>query len=218
MSKSEVISWFSGNSANLTAGRIIMVLCLALIMGAVIFATYYLTYTGVSYSARFNCGNVLITIITAVIMLMIGSNIAISLGMVGALSIVRFRTAIKDAQDTIYIFWSIVTGLCVGAGAYMLAIIACVFMAIVLTAMSFYTKVNGRYIVIVRGEADLDKNEVMTLLASNFKNTKARAVNNRETSVEMIFEVTAASDKLIAKVDELKKVKGVKSANWVLEA
>lgn len=217
MSKSEILNWFSGNSASLTVGKILLVLCTALVLSLIIFATYKITYSGVSYNARFNVGNVIITLITAVVMLMIGSNIAISLGMVGALSIVRFRTAIKDPQDTIYLFWSIATGLAVGAGVYQLAVVAVLFIAIVLVGASFYTRMNSKYIIIIRGEADLDKTEVANKLAADFKNVRARAVNNRAESVEMIFEVSAKGGLDVSLVDGLKAVKGVKSANWILE-
>ncbi len=217
MSKSEILNWFSGNSASLTVGKILLVLCTALVLSLIIFATYKITYSGVSYNARFNVGNVIITLITAVVMLMIGSNIAISLGMVGALSIVRFRTAIKDPQDTIYLFWSIATGLAVGAGVYQLAVVAVLFIAIVLVGASFYTRMNSKYIIIIRGEADLDKTEVANKLAADFKNVRARAVNNRAESVEMIFEVSAKGGLDVSLVDGLKSVKGVKSANWILE-
>lgn len=217
MSKSEILNWFSGNSASLTVGKILLVLCTALILSLVIFATYKITYSGVSYNARFNVSNIIITLITAVVMLMIGSNIAISLGMVGALSIVRFRTAIKDPQDTIYLFWSIATGLSVGAGVYQLAVVEVLFVGIVLVGASFYTRLNSKYIIIIRGEADLDKAEIANKLSADFKGVRARAVNNRAESVEMIFEVTAKGGLDVSLIDGLKGVKGVKSANWILE-
>ena len=218
MSKLDVLNWFAGSSASLSVAKIMMVLCVALVLAGIIFFTYMISYSGVSYNARFNATNLLITIITAVIMLMIGSNVALSLGMVGALSIVRYRTAIKDPQDTVYIFWSIVTGLCVGAGVYQLAVVSCIFIAIVVLAMSFYTKHTGRYIVIVRGSADTDKSEVEKKLLENFKKVVLRAANNREESVEMIFEIRAAGSMKCEIIDSLKMVDGVKSANWILES
>lgn len=219
MSKREILSWFSGNLSTLSVEKIITVLCIALLLSAVIFFTYKLTYSGVSYNARFNSGNVIITLITAVIMMMIGSNIAISLGMVGALSIVRFRTAIKDPQDTIYVFWSLVTGLCVGAQVYQLAVISSVFIAIVVVALSFYSSLNSKYIVIIRGDLNVDKMVIDKALKESFKSVRVRSVNNRENSVEMIFEVCAAIKGLdMSKVDALKNVDGVKSANYILEA
>ncbi len=92
------------------------------------FITYRVTHLSTAYSAKINATNVAITLITAVIMLMISSNIVISLGMVGALSIIRFRTAIKDPWDTVYIFWAVVEeGLAIGSQNFKLSFIAVVF-------------------------------------------------------------------------------------------
>ena len=102
MSKKEILDWFTVNSESLSVDKVLFVLCISLLVGVVIFITYRLAYTGVSYNSRFNAGNVVIVLITSVIMLMISSNMAISLGMVGALSIVRFRTAIKAAVEPYY--------------------------------------------------------------------------------------------------------------------
>lgn len=217
MSKSEILNWFAGNSSSLSASKIIMVLCVTLVLAAVIFATYAITYNGVAYNAGFNAGNVIITLIAAVIMLMIGSNIAISLGMVGALSIVRFRTAIKNPRDTIFIFWAIVTGLCTGAGVFQLAVIECLFIAVVLLGMSFYTGIMSHYIVIVRGETETDRKAIDEKLAENFKKIKLKAANNRENTVELIYEIRVKGSLKAEIIDSLKTIKGVKSANWILE-
>ena len=91
MSKTKILDWFTVNSESLDVDKILFVLCVSLLLGAIIFITYRLAYTGVNYNSRFNAGNVVIVLITSVIMLMISSNMAISLGMVGALSIVRYQ-------------------------------------------------------------------------------------------------------------------------------
>ena len=117
MSKSDILDWFSDNTQALQTGRILFILAVSVAVGIIIFLTYRLSYRGVAYSAVFNVSNVVLVMISATIMLMISSNIAIPLGMVGALSIVRFRTAIKDPQDTVYIFWAVVdVGFRIGNG------------------------------------------------------------------------------------------------------
>ena len=103
MNKQEILEFFYTNSEELTPVLVFLVLCMALCAAAVIYLTYRFTTEPTVYSQSFNAGNVVLTLITTVIMLMISSNIVISLGMVGALSIVRFRTAVKDARDTLYI-------------------------------------------------------------------------------------------------------------------
>ena len=218
MSKKEILTWFTGNSQSLDVGNIIFILCIALAIGAVIFMTYRITYTGVSYNARFNVSNVIIILITAVIMLMISSNIAISLGMVGALSIVRFRTAIKDPHDTVYIFWAIVEGLCVGAQIHKLAFISTVFIAFILIAFSFYTKMHNKYLIIIRGDAELTGENVIEILESDFKRVKIRAVNNRENGCEMTCEVANIGELNLDFVKKLQQLDHVKSANWLLES
>ena len=104
MSASQILEWFSLNSVNLTITNIILVMLFGTLIASIIFITYRMTYRGVAYNQNENISNVIVLLVTIVIMLMISSNIVISLGMVGALSIVRFRTAIKDPKDTIFIF------------------------------------------------------------------------------------------------------------------
>ncbi len=217
MSKREILTWFTGNSESLSAEKILFVLCVAFIVGAVIFATYRITYNGVSYNAKFNSMNVIILLITSVIMLMISSNIAISLGMVGALSIVRFRTAIKDPHDTAYIFWAIVEGLCVGAQIHKLAIISTMFIAIILVSFSFYTRIHNKYLIIIRGDAMLSEQKVLESLSSDFKRVKIRAVNNRENRCEMTCEIACIGELNLEFVKKLKNIEHVNSANWLLE-
>ena len=93
-------------------------IAMSALIGLVIYLSYWLSHTGTIYSKKFNVSLVTLTILTATVMAIIGNNIALSLGMVGALSIVRFRTAIKDSRDTVYIFWTIVAGLGCGVGDY----------------------------------------------------------------------------------------------------
>ena len=137
MSKQEIWELFYGADTAIRGRNILAVLVAALIIGFVIFITYRVTHLSTAYSAKINATNVAITLITAVIMLMISSNIVISLGMVGALSIIRFRTAIKDPWDTVYIFWAVVEGLAIGSQNFKLSFIAVVFigMALILLAV-----------------------------------------------------------------------------------
>ena len=134
MNKKEILEFFYTNSEELTPVLVFLVLCMALCAAAVIYLTYRFTTEPTVYSQSFNAGNVVLTLITTVIMLMISSNIVISLGMVGALSIVRFRTAVKDARDTLYIFWSMVTGLSVGTQNFVLSMLSVCFISAVFFA------------------------------------------------------------------------------------
>ena len=104
MTKTDILDWFSMNNEALSANKILFVLGMGILVASIIFVTYRITFTGVLYNAKMNVGFVVLLLIASVIMMMISSNIAISLGMVGALSIVRYRTAVKDTWDTVYIF------------------------------------------------------------------------------------------------------------------
>lgn len=217
MSKTNILDWFTVNSKSLNADKILFVLCMALLLGAVIFITYRLAYTGVNYNSRFNAGNVVIILITSVIMLMISSNMAISLGMVGALSIVRFRTAIKDPSDTIYIFWAIVEGLCVGAEIYKLAVISTIFIAIVLLALSYYASIQKKYLIIIRGTKDVNLEQIKTVLMPYYPKLGVRASNYIGERCEIICEVSARQEIKEEAVEALKNCEHVNGVNWLLE-
>ena len=103
---------------------------LAFALGLFIFYIYKKTYTGVSYTKSFVLSIILLSMVTSLVIRTINSNLALSLGMVGALSIVRFRTAVKDPVDTIFIFWAIAVGIMSGAGLYLITVIACALLGL----------------------------------------------------------------------------------------
>lgn len=217
MSKETILEWFYQNSAALSGMRILTIMVFALGVAAIIFVTYYLTYNGVVYSLKFNVSNVAILLITVVIMLMISSNIVISLGMVGALSIVRFRTAIKDPGDTVFIFWSIIEGLCVGSQNHKLALISTVFIAIILLAFSLVSKQQHKYLVIIRAESGINSTEVETALKMITKRARLRSVNMSKASCEMIYEISGNREVSAKALNALQEVTGVVSVNCILE-
>lgn len=217
MSKKEILSWFTVNSETLSVEKVLFVLGMSLLIGIVIFITYRLAYTGVSYNSRFNTGNVVIVLITSVIMLMISSNMAISLGMVGALSIVRFRTAIKDPSDTIYIFWAIVEGLCVGAQIYKLAVISAIFIAIVLLVSSYYSNVQKKYLIIIRGGKEVDLAQIKEALGPYYPKMGVRASNYVGERCEIICEVSARQEMKEEAIQALRNCEHVTGVNWLLE-
>ena len=104
-------------------GTVVLNISMAAVLGFLIFISYFITHRGTIYSKKFNASLVVLTVLTGTVMTVIGNNIALSLGMVGALSIVRFRTAIKDSRDTLYIFWTIIVGICCGVGDFMVAVV-----------------------------------------------------------------------------------------------
>lgn len=123
---------------------ILVALVAALALGILIFLVYRRFYTGVIYSRTFAVTLVGMTVLTCMVTLAISTNVVISLGMVGALSIVRFRTAVKDPMDLLYLFWAITTGITSGAGMYVLALIAAAIM--ILMIILFYSR-EGKFIL-----------------------------------------------------------------------
>ena len=158
------------------------------VIGLFIYLSYLLSHEGSIYSKKFNVSLVALTTITTAVMIVIGNNIALSLGMVGALSIVRFRTAIKDSRDTIYIFWAIVVGICCGAGDYLVAAAgsAVVFLLLLLFGR---IRTDNRALLILR-TARVNESRVESLFFQYY-NRKAvlRAKNTTDESTEYIYEL-----------------------------
>jgi len=128
--------------------HVLTTLGVALIIGLFIFAIYRFTYEGVIYSHSYNMSILLISLITTLIIMTISSNIVLSLGMVGALSIVRFRTAIKEPIDIVYMFWSIAVGITTGAGLFYLAVMGSVFIGVIIILFSLFKTTKKTYILI----------------------------------------------------------------------
>ncbi|HSK68823.1 MAG TPA: DUF4956 domain-containing protein [Candidatus Limnocylindria bacterium] len=172
----------------LTVGNLLLNITASVIFGLLIYVSYWYTHTGTTYSKKFNVTLLSLSVLTASVMTVIGNNVALSLGMVGALSIVRFRTAIKDARDTTYIFWTIVVGISCGAGDFLVAGIgsAAVFAVLLLLGR---VRNENRMLLIVRGAGGKE----MEIEGLVFKLYQAKALmrvkNTTPEAVEMIFEL-----------------------------
>ena len=180
----EIIS----NSGSRSTEDIIIRIVVAAALGGAIFLSYWITHSGTIYSRKFNITLLTLTILTATVMTVIGNNIALSLGMVGALSIIRFRTSIKDSRDTIYIFWTIIVGICCGVGDY---VVAGVGSSVVFLVLLLFGRVRSenRMLLIIRAQRDREE-EIRKILFSYFKKPPViKAQNTTETTVEFIYEV-----------------------------
>ena len=176
------------SGGDLSAGTIALRLGVAAVIAAFIFLSYRLSHSGSVYSAKFNVTLAALTVITTTVMIVIGNNIALSLGMVGALSIVRLRTAIKDSRDTAYIFWAIVVGICCGAGDYITAGAgSCVVFLVLLLFGRIRT--DNRVLLILRA-ARINEAKVEALIFQYYdRKAILRAKNTTEGSVEFIYEL-----------------------------
>ena len=175
-------------TGSLNTEQIILNILVAVILGGVIYLSYYFTHAGGVYSKKFNVSLITLTVLTATVMTVIGNNIALSLGMVGALSIVRFRTAIKDSRDTTYIFWTIIVGICCGVGDY---VVACVGSGVVFLVLLVLGRVknDNRILLIIRGARNMEHR--MEAIVFDYFEAKAmlRVKNTSRESIELIYEM-----------------------------
>lgn len=176
-------------SGTLTTEEIVLHIAAAVLLGLVIYLSYYMTHAGGVYSKKFNVSLLTLTVLTATVMTVIGNNIALSLGMVGALSIVRFRTAIKDSRDTTYIFWTIIVGICCGVGDYLVASVGSGAVFLVLLVLG-RVKNDDRILLIIRGSRNMERR--IEAIVFDYFSAKAmlRVKNSTRDSIELIFEMT----------------------------
>jgi uncharacterized membrane protein YhiD involved in acid resistance len=195
---------------DLNVERVLLSLIVTFGVTLFIFFMYRKTFRGVLYTRNFNVGLVLTGLVVTLVVLPISSNIALSLGMVGALSIVRFRTAIKDPADIVFTFWAIAVGIISGAGLYMIALVGSPVIGLfvfVLTRANFRSSDPYLLVVNYSGEAE----EAVQKAVPKHK-LRSRTVNS--AGVELILEVRMKA-KDAPQVDELLKIKGVNNAALV---
>ena len=206
-------SFLEGVSAsNVTTTTILVTLFVTCILATYIFLIYYVATRKTFYSKSFNVSLAIIAIITASIILAMQSNLIISLGMVGALSIVRFRTAIKDPMDLIFLFWSISIGIICGANMYEIAIITSIVITVFLFVLE-QTKFGRAAVLLVINAETIDAgNQTITIIKKYSKMAKVKSRSVTGTSVDLIVECKPVKDKeseLLKEITQIKEVFGV---------
>ena len=210
------------SGGELDAATILLRLGVSAVIAAFLFLSYRLSHSGSVYSAKFNVSLAALTVITTTVMIVIGNNIALSLGMVGALSIVRFRTAIKDSRDTVYIFWAIVVGICCGSGDYM---VAAAGSGVVFLVLLFFGRIrsDNRALLVLR-VARVCESRAEALIFQYFaRRAILRAKNTTADSVEFIYELggkylqQAAKNQPKPLTDAVYELGGVEYFNIVLQ-
>ncbi|VTS72387.1 Uncharacterised protein [Streptococcus canis] len=200
-------------NGNLSFQDMVLHILVAALLSGAIYISYAYTHSGTAYSKKFNVSLMTLTVLMATVMTVIGNNVALSLGMVGALSVVRFRTAIKDSRDTAYIFWTIVVGICCGVGDYVVASLGSGVIFILLWIMGRVRNEN-RLLIIVRCDRSLEV-AVEGVFFQYFAGRAIQRVKNATAdSIEMIFEISKKDydkqyqedNQLMAKVDQLGNV------------
>lgn len=205
-----------GSSVDVTTLDLLGNMLVALVLGLIVFITYRFTYGSVLYSKKFNISLIMLTLITTVIMNIIGGNIALSLGMVGALSIVRFRTAIKDPRDTAYIFWTIAIGLGAGSGSLVIIIIGTVLISLFCFILNYGIGRDERYLIIIRCENIEESIEsIRTHMFKVCRGYKLRSETVNDQYVELVYQIKLKGNASTREYEYMKRIKGVHSVNVV---
>lgn len=192
---------------NLSLPRILLALLTATVCGLIIYWVYRLFYRGVVYSDNFNILVLLITVVTAFIIMTISANLVLSLGMVGALSIVRFRSAIKDPLDVGFLFWGVAAGITAGAGLYFVALIGTVFVGALYIILTMVKKERRSYLLVVRYGIAAEDNVKAMLGAIRYKLKNKTRIKDR---VEITIEIKIA-DNDTSQLSRFQAIDGVDS-------
>ena len=206
-------SFLEFQSAGLTIADIATSLLITFVISLLIFWLYKKSFRGVLYTHSFNVSLVMISLVTALVIMTISTNLILSLGMVGALSIVRFRTAVKDPLDIVFMFWAIAIGIANGAMQFELAIVGSFFIAIVVVILSNIKLQNHPYLLVMHYK-NVDEKEILIQLNNIIKSYKLKSKTVSNDLVELTLEVRVKKHN-ISFVDEISKIHNVKDLGLV---
>lgn len=180
---------FLNQAQNFSLTDMCIALGLSFIVGLFIFFIYKKTFNGVMYSSSFGLSLIAMTMITSLVILAVTSNVVLSLGMVGALSIVRFRTAIKEPMDIAFLFWAIAVGIVLGAGLVALAIIGSIFIGLIMLVFANKSGTDKPYLLIVNCDDDTSEDNVLNVVKSGVKKHRIKAKTVSENGIELTIEI-----------------------------
>ena len=180
-------SSFLESVTGFSLSEVLLAMLFAVIVGLLIFWVYKKTFTGILYSSGFALTLIGLTLVTTLVIIAVTSNVVLSLGMVGALSIVRFRTAVKDPMDLLYLFWAITTGITAGAGMYALTLLTAVIIILMIT-LFYHKQQNGRiYIAVIHYQGTQAGDEIIRCFGKRKYFVKSKTMRNEKT--EMAVEI-----------------------------
>lgn len=217
MSKSDVANatdFWTAQFSSFTPATVLLTLAFALITGVLISLVYKITYRGVLYSPQFSMVLIMLTLVTAPVVMAIGSNVALSMGMVGALSIVRFRTAIKEPLDIAFLFWSIAVGIVLGAGLIPLAVFGSIVIGGMLLLFAKRRGADAPYLLVLRCRNEAAEQAAAAALAGQVKRSAVKSKTVTDAGIELTLEV-ALSSEATSFVNALNSIEGVESASLV---
>ncbi len=207
-------SSFLENITSFSPLDMVIAMGLAFVLGIFIFYVYKKTYSGVMYSAGFGVALLGLTLVTTLVILAVTSNIILSLGMVGALSIVRFRTAIKEPLDIVFLFWSIVAGIVLGAGLLPLAIFGSLFIGIILVVFVNRKSVDSPYILIISSEEEEREDDVLKYIQESVKRYSIKSKTVSVLGMETTYEIRL-KDNSTKFINGIKEISGIKNVALV---
>ncbi|MEG1559432.1 MAG: DUF4956 domain-containing protein [Clostridia bacterium] len=192
---------------------LLLTLGMAIVVGIFVFFIYRKTFGGVMYSRNLNMSFVLLTVVTSLMLMLINNNLTLSLGMVGALSIIRFRTAVKDPMDTVFMFWAVGEGIAVGTHFFFEAIIAAIVIGVVLVVMNlFKSKVSMPYLLIIH--YDERASQTIKQAIKQLPNSRLKSKVVQRDGVELTLEIRLKSDET-GFVEKLMRLEGVFDATLI---
>lgn len=204
-------SSFLENISSVSVLDMVIALLLAFGLGVFIFLIYKKTFNGVMYSSSFGVTLIALTMITTVVILAVTSNVVLSLGMVGALSIVRFRTAIKEPLDIAFLFWAIAVGIVLAAGMIPLAVIGSVVIGVVLLVFVNKKSRTNPYIVVVNAENEQAEQSVLAFLKDNVEKSVLKSKSVQADNIELNIEIRMKDDNS-GFINAISAMQGVNSA------
>ena len=204
-------SGFLENVAAVSVFDMVLALVLAFGLGLYIFLIYKKTYAGVMYSSSFGVTLVALTMITTLVILAVTSNVVLSLGMVGALSIVRFRTAIKEPLDIAFLFWAIAAGIVLAAGMLPLAVFGSILIGVIILIFANRKDMTNPYIVVLRCGNHDSETAALDFLQGKTKRCTVKSKTAQKGSVELNLEIRLQDDNTDF-VNALSELPGVESA------
>lgn len=205
----EIINQFT---SSVSALDVILSVSIAFIISVYIIYIYKKTFSGVVYNKNISLTIIMLSLVTSLIIRTINANLSLSLGMVGALSIVRFRTAIKEPLDTGFMFWAITAGIMSGAGLYAIALVGSLVLGLLFyLAYSINVKAKGQYLLVINYKENKEKEVNLKLEEIKEKKLKNKTINSNN-EVEVTYEVVLENTDYI---NEIKKTNGVSSVNLI---
>lgn len=203
--KKSVVQGFS--NTDIPTIQIILTLGITFAIAIYIYFIYRMVSRTALYDKTFHISMAIISVITAGIIIAMQSSIVISLGMVGALSIVRFRTAIKNPMDLLFLFWSIGTGIICGAGLFEVAVVVSLMVTAGLMVLEFMPEIRKPYLLIVNATKESDEKELLACIGRYGKSVKVRSRNRKKNGADYIIEVHTKHEKEL--LDELGRMETV---------